>query len=41
MYALSFGRWDHAAGRWFVRERVYMNGYKWTPIVKVKRRWGA
>ncbi len=39
MIIISFGKWSHAAGRWFIRERIYINDYKWTPLCKVKRRY--
>jgi len=32
------GKWSHAAGRWFVWDRIYYKGYKWTPFCKVHRR---
>ena len=34
---LSFGHWDRAAGRWFIRERIYRHG--WTPFVWMRRRY--
>ncbi|MCP4538530.1 MAG: hypothetical protein GY832_15450 [Chloroflexi bacterium] len=38
MIWLSFGKWAHAAGRFFVSERIYWKGYMWTPFVRVQRR---
>jgi hypothetical protein len=38
MYWLNFGRWSSAAGRFFVARRVYLKGYKWTPLVRLSRR---
>lgn len=35
MIWLSFGRWSSAAGALFVRQRVYWNGHRWTPFVRV------
>jgi hypothetical protein len=35
MIVLSLERWDFAAGRWFVRTRVYFRGYIWTPLCKI------
>jgi len=39
MIIISFGKWSTAAGRWFIRERIYINGYKWTPFCKIRRRY--
>jgi len=39
MIVINFGKWDNAAGRWFVRKRIYINGYKWTPFCKISRRY--
>lgn len=38
MIALSFERWSHSAGRWFVWDRIYRHGYKWTPFCKLRLR---
>lgn len=38
MYWISFGRWNHAAGRFFIANRVLIDGYRWTPIVKLRSR---
>lgn len=38
MIVLSLGRWDHAAGRWFVRSRIRKDGYKWTPFARIEWR---
>ncbi|WP_157109911.1 hypothetical protein [Thermanaeromonas toyohensis] len=37
MIWLNFGRWSSAAGR-FIYERIYINGWRWTPFVRIKRR---
>lgn len=37
MIIISFGKWNTAAGRWYIRERIYV-GYKWTPFCKIRRR---
>lgn len=39
MIVLSFERWNSAAGKWFVRTRIYHKGYIWTPFVRIRRRW--
>lgn len=33
----SFARWCSSYGKWFIRERVYFNG--WTPIVLMRKRY--
>jgi hypothetical protein len=39
MIAIRLGRWSHAADTWFVWDRIYLNGYKWTPFVRVAKRY--
>lgn len=39
IYFVALGRWNHAAGRWFARERIWWRGHCWTPFVKVKWRY--
>lgn len=39
MLWLSFARWSSVAGKVFIRERLYLHGYKWTPLVKIKFRY--
>jgi hypothetical protein len=39
MWWISFGRWSHAAGRFFVRTRYFTAQGQWTPFVKVKPRY--
>jgi hypothetical protein len=39
MMFIAFGRWSNAAGRWFIRERIYWRGYRWMPFVRVRRRY--
>ena len=36
---ISFGTWDRAAGACFCRERIWWKGYKWTPFVRISRRY--
>lgn len=38
IYFVALGRWNHAAGRWFIRERIWWRGYRWTPFVRVRWR---
>ena len=38
MVLVALGRWNNAAGSWFVRERIYWRGYHWTPFVRVRWR---
>lgn len=35
---ISFGKWYSAAGTHFIRKRIFINGYRWTPFVKISRR---
>lgn len=37
---LSFARWSSASGEFFVRERLYWRGFRWTPFVLVRWRHG-
>lgn len=40
---ISFGRWNCAAGRWFIRERIRKPGWPmfgWTPFCRIRRRRG-
>ena len=39
MIFVALGRWNHAAGRWFARERILWHGYHWTPFVRVRWRY--
>lgn len=39
VYALSFGRWHSASGFFFVRERLYRSRHRWTPFVRVRKRY--
>jgi len=41
MIWIKFGKWNHAARRWFIYDRIYRKGYKWTPLVRVQRRYKA
>jgi hypothetical protein len=38
MIWISCGRWSYAAGRLFVRQRLYRHG-RWTPFVRVTWRY--
>lgn len=38
MIFIAFGRWNHSAGSWFVRERIYRHSC-WTPFVWVRWRY--
>jgi hypothetical protein len=35
MLWISFGIWQTASGPIFIRKRIYWNGYKWTPFVRI------
>ena len=39
MFWLNFERWTSMAGKLFIRDRCYWQGYKWTPLVWVRPRW--
>lgn len=39
MIAIRFGRWSHAAGRWFVWDRIYWHGWRWTPFCRLSWRY--
>lgn len=34
-----FGRWNSAAGRRFIWQRIYWDGWRWTPFCRVRRRY--
>ena len=34
----NFDTWQSRANRWFVFERVLLDGYRWTPVVKIRLR---
>jgi hypothetical protein len=38
MIVPSLGTWSTAAGRWFVRERIYWRG-RWSPLARMRRRY--
>jgi hypothetical protein len=40
MLWIASGDWNNAAGRAFVRSRIWWRGYKWTPFVTVRWRYG-
>ena len=35
---INFGKWSSSHGKFFTMERIYQNGWKWTPFVKIKKR---
>jgi len=39
MLWIAFGKWDSSRGSFFVRDRLYWMGYKWTPLVRVRFRY--
>lgn len=36
MIAIRFGRWNYMALKKFAYNRILINGYIWTPFVRVK-----
>lgn len=39
MPVIKFGKWCHKATSMFVYERIYKDGYKWTPLCIMKFRY--
>ena len=43
MLWVNFEKWSYAARRLFVWDRVYWNGYKWTPFIygtpRILKKW--
>lgn len=39
MILIALGRWNHSAGRWLIRERIWWRSYHWTPFVWVRWRF--
>jgi len=39
MFWLNFGKWNNASGAMFYRQRVYIHGWKWTPIIHITPRY--
>lgn len=35
---INFSTWSQSANKYFLMDRIYIKGYKWTPFVKVKFR---
>lgn len=41
MIWISIGRWNHSAGRFFIRKRFYRSNGQWTPLVRVTKRYAS
>jgi len=39
MFSISFGRWAHAGGKRYIAHRIYWQGWRWTPFVRLARRY--
>ncbi len=39
MYMINFGFWDSAGGQFFLSQRIYTKNGKWTPFIKIKKRY--
>lgn len=39
MIWLNFERWNTAANPWFYMTRVRLQGWRWTPLVRVRWRY--
>ena len=35
MIVPALGFWEHAAGKRFVRDRIYLQGWRWTPFARI------
>jgi len=33
------GKWSNAAGFFFIWERLYLHGWKWTPFCRIRLRY--
>ena len=40
MIWIAFGEWSSSSGSMFTRQRIYLHGYRWTPFVSVRWRYG-
>jgi len=41
MLWISFGRWNHKAGRFLLWERIYFKNWRWTPFVWLSKRYDS
>jgi len=41
MIWLSFDNWTNSSGIFFTKKRLYLHGFKWTPIVTIKKRYST
>lgn len=39
MILINFGKWDASFQSFFRYKRIYIDGYKWTPFVRVYKRY--
>jgi hypothetical protein len=39
MIFINFGKWDMSCQSFFRYKRIYIDGYKWTPFVRVYKRY--
>ena len=39
MVWFDFGKWSHRGGSWFTWDRIYKDGYKWTPLCIIHFRY--
>jgi hypothetical protein len=39
MIWLSFANWHSSSGRFFTLTRIYSPGWRWTPFVRVRKRY--
>jgi hypothetical protein len=38
---ISFGKWGHSGGYFFVRQRIYWRGWRWTPLCWAEKRYSS
>lgn len=39
MILINFGKWSQKGGSMFIWDRVYRNGYQWTPFIMARVRY--
>jgi len=39
MFWINFGKWNSSHGGMFSAYRVYIHGWRWTPLIEITRRY--
>lgn len=39
MFWLNYKKWSSSHGNYFTAERIYLNGWKWSPFIWIKKRY--